>query len=501
MLEVQEHLKELNEQQKAEEDQNAQEEKRLEAELKCLSGGQGNDLSATTMDDQPSPIPFRPTTLHVPRRRKAFSPMITCVAILYLALCTARVPVMWSDLQTLMAAGRLPFLSVLQLLPFAMTAKLSSAEATKLEEDAVPSPQALQECTHQLADHLHRRFKVKFPELNMAPVLWRCVQALGLPPTFYQAALAVLDYLGIPLTAVSPRAISDPWSVLGCSDGDLDSHDALPTLTARTGLRQGSPFASRCAIVVAAIVVAAKMEFGLDGKDRGYHLLDPPGKHYAVPPADKWLAALNASRTDRREHPAFSFELNRHPGDLSAAAIDRLLDHSEETYLQRTQPNIRHRQRKSNLQNIFDALPPPVVPGVLPPFDIRPAADRRQSLLSVQAELRDRLNSRIYPLSDTSAMDNTNLRPGEDYPIYTSEAISAGLIPSSFQLVLECAAELVGLNHGDGGGWLEMAETVSDLERLLLRRLRQDVQENRCAGRDAASKESPHEERTSDDVT
>jgi RNA polymerase I-specific transcription initiation factor RRN7 len=252
-----------------EEEEEAEEERRLEAEIRRINGDRPQDTDEdidTEAASEDSPRLSRPWA------RAGNEPMLVLAAIIYLALITARVPVFWGDLRCLFASNRVPFLSVVALLPSAMTAKLPEKELRRLERDSVPSISAFQLRTFRFAANLTDRFSqsIQFPELNAPSVLWRCVRDMGLPPTFYEVALGLLTYLGIPLAVVPAASVSDPWSLLGSFDKDPDEakQPAFPPLPPRLNLYAQPPCATRCTIMMAAVVVAAKMRYGLDGMER-----------------------------------------------------------------------------------------------------------------------------------------------------------------------------------------------------------------------------------------
>lgn len=250
-------------------EEEAEEERRLEAEIRRIN----DDRPQDTDED----IDMEGTSVETPRLSRPWAragnePMLVLAAIIYLSLITARVPVLWGDLRCLFASSRVPFLSVVSLLPSAMTAKLPEKELRRLERDSVPSIFTFQLRTFRFAANLTDRFSqsIQFPELNAPSVLWRCVKDMGLPPTFYEVAFGLLTYLGVPLAVVPAASVSDPWSLLGRFDKDFDEAEqpALPPLPTRLNLYAQPPCATRCTIIMAAVVVAAKMRYGLDGMER-----------------------------------------------------------------------------------------------------------------------------------------------------------------------------------------------------------------------------------------
>lgn len=472
-----ERARQLEEEQSKGRAQTSQEEARLEQELREMAGiPERTTGTESPMAGSPAQMP---PSIRFPRSRKNFGPLVTLVTILYLALITARVPVMWSDLRVLIAAGKIPYLSVIQVLPSAMTAKLSKDEIRKLDEEDLPTVTSLQECTSQLALQLNRRFNVQFPELNVAAVLWRCVRSIGLPPTFYQPAISICNFVGLPLTAVPQAAVSDPWSLLGClNEHTARTHDRqriLPPLPSRFSLGQGGPAVSRCTIIMAALILVAKMEYGLD--DFARHQ-DPPSSvesPVGTPSFELWVQALSEAANDRCDDPLFAFELTKHPADLSDQAIDALLDHSEATYFQQSQPNVRSHWRKSNLHTLFAGLPDPTMPATRVPSDQmgRPAT---QSLIEHTMKVTSQLQKRLYRMESAASHDaSPSLRPASDHSAPASGNTCRNGSHPAYERIIRFAASILGLTQPDqGSGPATLAETVADLERILLRRLRQN---------------------------
>ncbi|CAO1623586.1 unnamed protein product [Jaminaea pallidilutea] len=490
MMEEHERWQEMQETQRLEDERMDEEELRIEAEM---SGALDQD-EVPSQDGQSKAR----DSFSSQRQRKRLQSygIVTLVAIIYLALITARVPVTWADLHSLLSSNRVPFLSALQALPPGMTAKLPRGEIRKLEEHRVPSICALQAAAAHLAGDLNSHFGVQFPELNAPPIVWRCLRHMGMPPTFYQPTLALLAYLGIPLAVVPKQAVSDPWSLLSCAPEQIEELQSqqdgpperiLPPLPSRFGLSSQKVADTRCMIIMEALIVIIKMRYGLDGKDRveaaGHDVETPRGG----PRLDDWLRAIGKAEETRLHHRAFHYELNAHPSDMAEEAIDDLLNMAEETLFERHQPNVRHADRKDDLKQLFGSLPDPVVPRFLPPFEQQQdeAAEQtaeqatrppRQSLLEIQTQLSDQFNEALYSrASDVDAgkrktapsdVDDANvLRPGEAYPIYRQHRALEEVHPQ-LQRVIEYAARFVAVDAQD------LADGVSEMERLLIVRIR-----------------------------
>lgn len=94
-----------------------------------------------------------------------------------------------------------------------------------------------------------------------------CPNCLSLAATFYTAAKALLGYVGIPMHTVPPHSAAGPHTV----DGNIESYRSnsiQPTLDGRLSVNLGRKSTAKEIIIMAAIVVIAKMRYGLDGEER-----------------------------------------------------------------------------------------------------------------------------------------------------------------------------------------------------------------------------------------
>ncbi|CAO1622472.1 unnamed protein product [Sympodiomycopsis kandeliae] len=435
------------------------------------------------------------------KRMVSMDPMNVLICIIYLSLITARVPILWGDIHRLLSSNRIPYLSVTQLLPGSMIAKLPENELRKIEMESVPNIITLQERTSRLAADLTARFpsaNVQFPELNAAPVVWRLIKDMGLPPTFYEPTRSLLTYLSIPLAVVPDLSVSDPWSLLGgvqenANGESVSTSWALPPMGGRMRNNMTPPHATRCSVILAAIIILAKMRFGLDDKLRINHSIDPP---IDVPCLDRWLNALAVYEKGIRSHPFFSHQLQTHPSYLTGDQIDSLLDHCEETYFEREQPNLRHVHRKADLVggSLFPNLPDPKVHRCVRPYTEFPDSamelgDRgltsERKMLEILEELRQDMHSQLYPLPQEDFDEETDmlgsgkkgassLRPGDAYTILDIDDHDVEPHPS-YQRVLKHAAVVIGLTNDTEDGWRQMGRIVYDMENLLLRRMRREA--------------------------
>lgn len=443
-----------------------------------------------------------PALTHERMRKACSDPMNALICIIYLSLISARVPILWGDLHRLLASNRIPYLGATKIIPEMMVAKLPENELRKLEMDSVPSIVSLQERTSRLADDLTARFPsagIPFPELNAAPILWRLVQDMGLPPTLYDPARALLTYLGIPLAVVPDASVGDVWSLLGVSEGDLpeeDEHEqqrpAIPPIEGRLRNTFSAPHATRCCVLMAALVVIVKMRYGLDGRLR-HEELDAEAGSLELPPLDLYLEALTANQRALKADAHFVHELQTHPSSLSNEQIDSLLDYSEQVYFDKGQPNLRWQHRKGDLaaSDLFPNLPGPQAHRSVRPYNTPAddAATAHTSMRDVWARHRQNLHDMLYPLKVQEHGTNTpkhSLRPGDAHAIHNTADGSTDVHPS-YRRVLMYAAGVVGLSpcgsvdceEERNTGWREMGQIVADMERLLARRMRREADAKR----------------------
>lgn len=205
--------------------------------------------------------------------RRSHNDLNSLIGILYLGLVTLRLPVQWSDIVLLIAAKRLPYLHAIYSLPEDMFAPLPMREVRRLDQPRLPTIESLQIRVLEMGRDLHASFGVQFPPLNAMPLLWRCVERLLLPPTFYVAAKRLLAYLNVPMNVVMGVA-SMQLEQMACGEDSTTraksdvSGQPYAGLDARLKVSLGRRTVAREIALMATILVLAKMRFGLDGTSR-----------------------------------------------------------------------------------------------------------------------------------------------------------------------------------------------------------------------------------------
>lgn len=76
----------------------------------------------------------------------------------------------------------------------------------------------------------------------------------------------MLGYVGIPMHTVPPHSAAGPHT----ADDDVEScqRSIRPTLDGRLSVNLGRKSTAKEIIIMAAVVVIAKMRYGLDGEER-----------------------------------------------------------------------------------------------------------------------------------------------------------------------------------------------------------------------------------------
>ncbi|PWN42090.1 hypothetical protein IE81DRAFT_323916 [Ceraceosorus guamensis] len=402
--------------------------------------------------------------------RTMVNPTMSTLAIVYLALITARVPVLWADLIALVEQRRLPYLDALHTLPPDIVAPLPGRAIKALEPRHVPTIEELSKRACNIAEALNIDFCVTFPQLNAAPVLWRCVDHLLLPPTFYTAAKSLVHLVGIEMLAVGRDA-----SELGTSErnSEFQSTERIGFAFQRSWLPM-SPETLRatspCMLLMAAVVIVIKLRYGLDGYTRTETEDGPKNCETAAPNILRWLTLLEESDVRAQSHISSAHNVDLDIIDLDDAGVDSFLDFAEESLLLPNHPNNLWWRQVKDVDDIFSFAP---VQGQDAQSRDRatseteahapsPSQVREQAL----TQARSKLWSSV-PVSDSAsrpsaraARSSKPLECGSSY--YLFRGMTLGELPESAQRVLVAASSIVACDT------LKMLEVVAELERVLV---------------------------------
>jgi hypothetical protein len=352
--------------------------------------------------------------------------MLSLISILYLALLALKIPIQWTDILQLISAGRLPFLHALYALPSELVSQLPKTDVAKLDQCIVPDICHIYQHTLKFSTDICDYFDVSFPPINSPPIIWRCVEGLLLPPPFYIAATELLHYLCVPLTGTIERCTA--FDLPSTSDAQIE-----PRLRV-TLSRLSSP---RDVVIMASVVVVAKIQYGLDGASRrGERHRDPIS---CAPSLKDWLAGLRRSRADYLGDSLSVYDPHTTEVlDLNDEQLDSYLAFAEKLFVQPLHPRIHHWRKRDNIADMLGCAPEVAWQHPLPEAGDNISQDntRLPPLFGTVGEKREKQIKKLYCAASPDARDSEEsdggeaLVPGEAYTIYhpTEEraALAAG---------------------------------------------------------------------------
>jgi hypothetical protein len=423
----------------------------------------------------------------------------TLLNIIYLSLVYLRVPVMWTDIRSLIWQRKLPYLHAVYTLPVEMSRRLSHIRCARWDITRVASTSKLHKRASKLANKLNQSFDIVFPPLNALPLLWRCTERLLLPATYYRAAKRFLAYLDLPIFPVSATAASydDPP---GTQYTKARRHRARLTVPyARDKRLMVAPRAeasvAREVVLISVVIIIAKLRYGLDGEERmeeAFH-----SDHWSgAPHLLAWLEALDKAKDNLALSDVRAF--SDHPegiNDLLALdeqELDRYLDYAERSlthdhHLPQLHDGGR-RQTPADLLTAVDAGP-----------DAHSQYDHRRTF-NVEQHMAS-LYDGDHPIAPTHVeeLGADVLRPGEAHIVYARVGKSsvspahASLVHPSYAKVMQYASLIVDCEPE------EISDTIYSLEHHLAKQL---TQRRNARNRDIkrSRKDEEGQENDDDDV-
>lgn len=321
-----------------------------------------------------------------------------------------------------------------------MREKLSHEYTAALEPPTILKPGKLQQKIEDLVMVFKQKFGIIFPPINREAIGIRMVEELGIPLECWPAARRIGERL--KLTYVWP---SDPTS--------RRFHSLWPE--------------SR---VLATLIMAAKLAYGLDGLHRyPFTNSEPPATSLDTKAWKSFLSARQNStfcgRVKGREATITEDEIF----NLSFSEIDDYLDWYEKTWV------IGHGQIEPGKQeyhhgrtNIAEQVLP-MFPTSRPHHQQPPKADP-PSLLELSTSLTS-LSVQTPPQGIISGDDEAvaAFRPGDQYLIETSREE----MPLALGMVMKAGSELVGV------GMEDLKRTVRRLDGMLVGEVMKGIREER----------------------
>ncbi|MCO5589745.1 hypothetical protein L7F22_043714 [Adiantum nelumboides] len=380
--------------------------------------------------------------------------VLTC--IVYLGLITLRVPIRWNDLRLLLVEQKITFLHAIYQLPRTMTKALPFRYAERLDGKKIPSLDKFHHVSVQLANDLHNKFAIKFPEMNALPVLWRCTQDLLLPPTMYCAAKRLIAYCEVPLVVVQES----------CSTIYIDQEKPLQRNRKASSemdgrLAVGLHYTSvpREVVLMASLVLMSKMRYGLDGEER-YEEPQLFDLWSGCPSLTSWLVTLEAQQAKSEfQFPSLADPDMVKIDEMTNDQLDAYLDYAEEKLILDDHPNALHRRHTGKIDDLLTC-------GAAFTLDNeRNDTHQKTSGDDIMFQLYND-ETQIYPNMIT--LDDDQLRPGDAHSVYSRIGTDAqspyesGWVHDQYARVLQYAAKAIGVET------YILADTVYALETRLI---------------------------------
>ncbi|TIB72313.1 hypothetical protein E3Q23_03438 [Wallemia mellicola] len=133
--------------------------------------------------------------------------MIWLLATLNLAFWTLRLPVFYLDFKNALETRVLPYMDALSCLPETMKERLNPGSRSSFQAEAVPSLRKIHRASIYLARQYDEKYNITFNDYNSAPILWRCVHDMGLPPRIYTLCQEMLKRLDTHFTLLPKRKV------------------------------------------------------------------------------------------------------------------------------------------------------------------------------------------------------------------------------------------------------------------------------------------------------
>ncbi|TXT13025.1 hypothetical protein VHUM_01426 [Vanrija humicola] len=204
-------------------------------------------LREIDMDGQP------PAPMYRRRRRLRVSDTLSC---LLLGLWLLRIPFTHAGIESLINLNRIPYIEFGKstLVPKEMLMRMNHDVRVSLRPPRSPTPVAMFELTRKFAGVLVQRFGLVIPEINVPPVAWEILSALGGTGEVAQGSpltsAAVTQSQAAVVRTLRKRRNSDPEPII--VDTPAHTYDVvMPELS-----------------IAAAWVIVMKLAYGLDGQGR-----------------------------------------------------------------------------------------------------------------------------------------------------------------------------------------------------------------------------------------
>ncbi|KAI0268248.1 hypothetical protein BC834DRAFT_952535 [Gloeopeniophorella convolvens] len=344
------------------------------------------------------------------------------IALLMVACWMLRLPITYMDLVRLIEGYKLPYLEPLRHLPGSMARHLTKHTVQALSPPHAPRPQVLHGLSARLARKLRTVHKVRTPELNAAPMLWRVVRALGGTPVLYDLSKTVAHVLSLPLTlhhSLAPRLAH-----LEIDDPDSHKYDDVPPELA----------------LLATAIIVLKMAYGLDGKARVPKTAIDPA--CALPRMKEYLTLIQEMKEAHANSKKVLFSAS---SEMSALDLD---DGMLAEYLDLCERALLGQELLRPDQRVLDEY-----------FPLSPGRGELESCGETEEEWAEAGQRGLAAGVPVEGRAETH-EPGQAYAIYRTRDV-LGSLPDEYEMVI-----------GHGAGWVGVeAEMVLSVVERYERRL------------------------------
>ncbi|TFK75826.1 hypothetical protein BDN72DRAFT_954379 [Pluteus cervinus] len=359
------------------------------------------------------------------KRTQEYEKPISTLATLVVACWTLRIPIIYQDLLREVAAYHVPYLNGLQVLPSAVVSHLSKQTSQALSPHFAPSALQLHHHASRLTKVINKTFDVATPELNAAPILWRCVRSLNGTPILYHLAKRLAQILSLPL--VLHHSLSPRLSRKKARDTEGHRDDGMPPEL----------------LLLSAVIIAIKLVYGIDGETRNPRRNDDPA--CALPQIGEFIKMLEGRDAGSDSGIDQSLRSNWSVGDLNEAEADKYLDFCEKALLGSTEKATdRIVSKHFPVSKKAESLGEPVVKNF----------GRSVTNCGMTA---------------AKSQEGSTCEPGSNYGIYNARDV-LGTLPRRYRMVIERGELWLGME----ASWIN--ETVERHERRLVAWWQQEKQ-------------------------
>ncbi|ODQ52232.1 hypothetical protein SAICODRAFT_131829 [Saitoella complicata NRRL Y-17804] len=193
--------------------------------------------------------------------------LVFSVVWTYLAILLLRLPITISDLHGWILDGRYPYMRAIQMIPSSMRERLHVMYWSDLDPPTTPRCATFHHWIEPMAKLFECSFGLRFPAINLPPILLSYVRDLLLPLEIYTAARKLASLLALDMHVVATQR----------DKSKIPHHN-----------------------IMALVLVATKLCFGLDDLSRSPSADDEPAAYQ--PDWILWQRNINARNEDVQSH-------------------------------------------------------------------------------------------------------------------------------------------------------------------------------------------------------